>query len=119
MLKSEHFLCNSRFTQRANLDAHLRVHSGYKPYNCDFCGKSFSQKGNMEEHRRVHTGERPFVCEQCGASFVRRSEMALHNRIVHTGEWCNCCTVPQKVCKKVQYYCNMIRSMKSFNRTLF
>ena len=42
-----------RFTQRTNLDAHLRIHSGYKPHACDFCGKSFSQKGNMEEHRRV------------------------------------------------------------------
>ena len=59
-----YFSC--RFTQRANLDAHLRVHSGYKPHTCDYCGKAFSQKGNMEEHRRVHTGEKPFVCELCG-----------------------------------------------------
>ena len=25
-------LCGKRFTQRANLDAHLRIHSGYKPH---------------------------------------------------------------------------------------
>lgn len=37
--------CNKEFTQMPSLQKHIRVHTGAKPYICDFegCGKAFSQ----------------------------------------------------------------------------
>jgi uncharacterized Zn-finger protein len=38
-----------------------------KRYHCDFdgCNKSFSQKTQLECHIRAHTGEKPYVCILC------------------------------------------------------
>lgn len=37
---------------------------------CDVCGKTFTQKVNMQQHVKHHTGERPFACEKCGKWLV-------------------------------------------------
>eukprot|EP00969_Alexandrium_andersonii_P163171 7214129-Alexandrium_andersonii.AAC.1 len=45
-----------------HIPEHKRVHSGERPYACDFegCGAAFAQAGDLTRHRRMHTGEKPY-----------------------------------------------------------
>lgn len=39
---------------------------GEKPCQCLICGKAFTQASSLIAHVRQHTGEKPYVCERCG-----------------------------------------------------
>lgn len=40
-----------------------------RPFVCSLCGHAFSQKNNLNMHLRVHSGERPYQCHLCGKTF--------------------------------------------------
>ncbi|XP_063990962.1 uncharacterized protein LOC135169684 [Diachasmimorpha longicaudata] len=60
--------CNRVFPREKSLQAHLRTHTGERPYPCDYpgCTKAFTQSGQLKTHQRLHTGEKPFLCTESG-----------------------------------------------------
>ena len=44
------FECGKRFPNPSKLERHMVVHSGLKPYVCQFCNRGFTQKSYMKRH---------------------------------------------------------------------
>lgn len=49
-----------------------------KVHSCPFCSKLFHQKIDLQRHIRVHTGEKPFGCKICGRCFKRKEGLTYH-----------------------------------------
>ncbi|XP_035474667.1 endothelial zinc finger protein induced by tumor necrosis factor alpha-like [Scophthalmus maximus] len=50
---------------------------------CHICGKDKKCRSQLDRHVIIHTGERPFACDLCAARFNRRGNLQQHRRRMH------------------------------------
>ena len=78
--------CGKDFARIKYLKKHLITHEEIKPFICNICGAGFCQNKEYKQHMCTHTGHREHVCNVCDATFICKASLLTHVQNIHLGE---------------------------------
>ncbi|GAU91645.1 hypothetical protein RvY_03864-2 [Ramazzottius varieornatus] len=98
--------CGKEFNWKSYLDRHSQIHTGMKPFACDFAGCDYKtgQSGNLKMHKQTHTGEKPHACDWPDCEYRSTHPGNLKNHMLtHTGEKRFKCSIVGCEYQAIQY----------------
>lgn len=66
------------FVTNEKLKRHTRIHTGEKPYKCNYCKNAYCQSSELIKHLRSHLGENVYQCEMCPLRFKTVKILRIH-----------------------------------------
>ncbi|XP_064091890.1 protein bric-a-brac 2-like isoform X1 [Macrobrachium nipponense] len=69
------------------LDFLKKKDKGQRDYVCQFCGREFGHRTNLQAHLRIHTGEKPFRCLYCPYRTALKGNLKMHTISRHKIDW--------------------------------
>ncbi|KAK7115019.1 uncharacterized protein [Littorina saxatilis] len=75
-------ICQKTFSRADSLTCHMRVHTGDRPYVCEYCSTSYKVSSHLRDHvRSKHTNTTPYECEKCNKTFTYNTAKRRHEKI--------------------------------------